>query len=94
MSAIAEHRCGSVRLSNVYKHGAEIRYLTNLRNCASSAIPPQRKQAAGTAARKSVREVFMYRYAPSVNMVLMHRRAFSITSGVRLISSPPVPSTH
>ena len=32
VSVIDGRRCGSVRLANVHKLGAEIRYLTNLRN--------------------------------------------------------------
>ena len=32
VSVIDGRRCGSVRLANVHKIGAEIRYLTNLRN--------------------------------------------------------------
>ena len=71
VSVIDGRRCGSVRLANVHKLGAEInvnlkraemRYQTNQQFDACSAIHPRRIPAAGRVARKSVWEVLVNYY--------------------------------
>ena len=54
VSVIDGHRCGSVRLANVHKLGAEIRYLTNLRNLRELFRYPSPENPGGRQSRAKI----------------------------------------
>ena len=54
VSVIDGRRCGSVRLANVHKLGAEIRYLTNLRNLRELFRYPSPENPGGRQSRTKI----------------------------------------
>ena len=54
VSVIDGRRCGSVRLANVHKLGAEIRYLTNLRNLRELFRYPSPENSGGRQSRTKI----------------------------------------
>ena len=54
VSVIDGRRCGSVRLANVHKLGAEIRYLTNLRNLRELFRYPSPENPGGKQSRTKI----------------------------------------